>query len=107
MIFAGKLDTVISIQAVTVAQDAFGTPTETWAAVAGSPTRAQYMPLRGSEAEEVQKRTSNTVFKLRIRRWSGLTPKHKIIVKGMTADITSIEDYGRKGDMILWMEVVE
>ncbi len=105
MIFAGKLDTPISIQAVTEAQDAYGTPVETWTAVASTPTRAEYIPIRGAENVEVQKRTSNTVFKLRIRRWSGLTPKHRIIVKGMTADITSIEDYGRKNDMVVWCEV--
>jgi len=102
---SGKLDTPIELQRVTVTQDAFGAPTETWAKITGSPTMAQYMALRGTEAIETQKRTSNTVFKLRIRRLEGLTPADRVKVGATVADITSIEDGRRSGDMVLWAEV--
>ena len=103
-ISAGNLDTPITLERVTVTQDAYGAPTETWATITGSPTMAQYIPVRGTEAIETQKRTSNTVFKLRIRRHAGLTPADRVKVGTDTADITSIEDNRRQGDMVLWCE---
>jgi head-tail adaptor len=104
-IAAGKLDTAITLERVTTGQDSYGAPTETWTAITGSPKFAQYMALRGTEAIETQKRTSNTVFKLRIRRLEGLTPTDRVKVGTITADITSIEDGQRQGDMVLWCEV--
>lgn len=102
---AGKLDTPITLERVTVSQDAYGAPTETWATITGSPSMAQYIPLRGSEAIETQKRTANTVFKLRIRRHADLTPVDRVKIGAQAADITSIEDNRRQGDMVLWCEV--
>jgi len=108
MIFAGKLDTPIRIEAKTIAsQDAHGMPVKTWAKVQGSPSRAQYMPLRGSEAIEAQKITANVMFKLRIRRYGALTTAHRVVIDGKYADIKAIEDNRRGQDMVVWCEVKE
>ena len=101
----GALDTPITIESVTTTQDAYGAAVETWATLANSPKWAQYMPIRGSEAVETQKRTSRTVFKLRIRRHAGLSPAHRVKVGTTISDIISVEDNRRAGDMVLWCEV--
>ena len=104
-ISAGKLDTPCLFERVTLTQDAYGGEVETWATISGSPKMAQYMPLRGTEAIETQKRTSKTVFKLRIRRHAGLKPMDRVTANGMVADIISVEDNIRQGDMVVWAEV--
>jgi len=101
----GALDTPITLESVTVTQDDYGAAVGTWATIASSPTRAEYIPLRGNEAIEMQKRTSRTVFKLRIRRHAGLVPANRVKVGTTTADILSVEDNRRSGDMVLWCEV--
>ena len=106
MIESGKLDTPIEIQELAqTGKDDYGTPATEYKRVPGSPQWAQYMPLRGPEQIENQKRTANITFKLRIRRWEGLSPVYRVHVKSMDADITAIEDSGRDGDMVLWCEV--
>ena len=105
MIDPGRLDTPIEIQALTVTYDDFGTSIESYATVAGSPKWAQFIPLRGAEVVEMQKRTAKQTFKLRIRSWADLTPVHQVKVRGMDANILFIEDNGRDGDMVVWAEV--
>ncbi len=101
MIRAGKLDQVIAIQALTVTQDGMGASVEAWATVSVAPTRAAYIPLRGLESLEAGKLESSTLFKLRIRRYSSMDTKHRVIHNGKTYRITGIEDYHRDGDMVL------
>ena len=105
MIDPGKLDTPIEIQALTTTEDAYGTPVESYATVAGSPKWAQFIPLRGAEVVEMQKRTAKQTFKLRIRSWADLTPVHQVKVRGMEANILFIENNGRDGDQVVWCEV--
>jgi len=107
MIFAGKLDTPVIFKSATNTADDTGGFTETWATVLKSPTRAEFMPLRGRELIEMGKVTSKSVFKLRIRRSSVINTACRVVVRGMTARIMSIEDYGRQNDMVLWCEATE
>ena len=102
-----RLDKPITIQALTTSTDSMGATTESWATVSNSPSFAQYIPLKGSEVVEMGKVTSNQVFKPRIRRHDGLTPKHRVQVDSKNAKILSIEDYHRREEMILWCEVTE
>ena len=105
-ITSGKLDTPITIQALTSTSDGMGGETQAWATVAKSPKMAQHMALRGTEAVEAGKITSNEMFKLRIRRMPTLTTTHRVQVDGKNAKIKAIEDGRRSGDMVLWCEVV-
>lgn len=101
MIIPGKLDQVIEIQSATLTSDGMGDSTKTWAAVSGSPKRAEYIPLRGLERVEAGKLESVTVFKLRIRRFSTMSTAYQITHNSKTYRITGIEDYNRDGDMVL------
>ena len=108
MIYAGRLDEVVSFHALTITTDGMGSTVETWSAMSGVPTRAEYIPMRGIEQIESGKLESKTVFKLRIRRNSSITPAVRVVARGVTAKITGIEDNYRNGmDMVLWCEGVE
>ena len=106
MIFAGKLDQHIEIQRLETAVDAMGATTETWAAISGTPEWAEIMPLRGLEHIEAGKVTGKTPVKMRIRRYSALTEKERLVHGSDTYRILSIEDYRREGDMVLHCEKV-
>ena len=105
MIRAGDLDTIVQFQSFSTGVDSTGSPTQTWAAIAGAPTRAKRMPLKGNELIESGKLTSNEMIKLKIRRDSRIVTSVRVVTGGKNYDITSTQDYGRDNDMILWCEV--
>ena len=102
MIKAGSLDTIVSFESVAVTQDGTGSVIETWAALSGSPIRAEYRPMKGLERVEADKISEGAQFKLRVRRDVRITGACRVKVRGETCKIISTEDYGRAGDMILW-----
>lgn len=102
---AGKLDTPVTFQSVTVGVDGMGSPTETWANMTGTPTKAEYIPIRGRERIEADKLEEQVDFKLRIRRDTNIKANVRVFVRGETAKITSTEDYGRAENMVLWCRV--
>ena len=105
MIFSGRLDEVVTFKSLATTTDSMGATVETWSTMTGVPTRAEYIPLRGLEQVEAGKLESDMVFKLRIRRSSSITPGCRVVVRGVTAKITGIEDNYRNGlDMVLWCE---
>ena len=105
MIRAGLLDTVVQFQVATVGVDSTGSPTQTWSDIDGAPRWAKRMPLKGNELIESGKLTSNEMIKLKVRRDSRLVTSVRVVTDGKNYDITSTQDYGRDGDMILWCEV--
>jgi SPP1 family predicted phage head-tail adaptor len=108
MIFSGALDTVVKFQSLTTTVDGMGSTVEAWSNMTNVPTRAEYIPIRGTEQIETGKLESKMVFKLRIRRSDSITPAVRVVARGVTAKITGIEDAGRNGmDMVLWCEGVE
>lgn len=106
MVRAGRLDEPITIQALTIGADSMGAPTETWTTVSGAPTWAQYIPVRGMERIEAGKLEAVSPVKLRIRRWSSLTTRHRVLHGSKTYRILGIEDNQRDGDMVLHCDEV-
>jgi SPP1 family predicted phage head-tail adaptor len=102
MIRAAKLDQKISIQVLTTGTDGMGSPTESWAAATGSPTWAEYIPLRGLERVEASKVSEREQFKLRIRRWSSLTRAHRVVYNSKNYEIVDIEDGKRDRYQVLF-----
>ena len=107
MIRAGRLDQVIEVQGLTKTTDSMGATVETWAKVSSSPTRAEYIPLRGSERVEMGKLGTVHPAKFRIRRWSSLDQSQQIVHDGKTYRILDFDDNYRRGlDMIIYAEEV-
>jgi SPP1 family predicted phage head-tail adaptor len=106
MLTPAKLDQKITIQVLTTGTDAMGATTESWAAVSGAPTWAEYLPLRGLERIEAGKVSEKEQFKLKIRRYSALTRAHRVVYGGTNYEILDIED-GKRGDyMVLFCREV-
>jgi len=105
MIRAGSLDTVVQFQSFTSGVDSTGSPTQTWAAITGAPTRAKRIPLKGTEMVDAGKLSGTEMVKLKVRRDSRIVTSVRVVTGGKNYDITSTQDYGRDGDMILWCEV--
>ena len=102
MIFAGQLDQVITIQTLTTGTDGMGATTESWATLSGSPTRAQYIPIRGIERIEANKLEEKISFKLRVRRDASITVSDRVVYNSKNYDIIDIEDNNRDNDMVIW-----
>jgi SPP1 family predicted phage head-tail adaptor len=98
---AGNLDQQIVIQALTVTFDGMGASVESYATAAGSPAWAEYIPLRGLERIEAGKLSEKEEFKLKVRRWAGLTRDHRVVYAGQNHKIIDIEDGKRSGYMVI------
>lgn len=102
MINSASLDQKIAIQALTITEDGMGATTESYATVSGTPTWAEYLPLKGLEKIEAGRVSEKEQFKLRIRRYSALTRMHRVVYGGTNYDIIDIEDGKRDQYMILF-----
>jgi SPP1 family predicted phage head-tail adaptor len=98
----GKLDTTVLFQGVTGSVDGMGAPTETWASTANVPIKAEYIPLKGNELISAGKLIEDVKFKLRIRRNTSVTTGSRVTVRSVVYKVLSIQDFGRKNEMILW-----
>lgn len=99
---AGKLDTPVTFQSVTVGVDGMGSPTETWANMTGTPTKAEYIAMRGGERIEAMKLSEKEQFKLRIRRTATITRDCRVVINSTNYDIIDIEDGKRGQYMVLF-----
>lgn len=101
MIISARLDQKIAIQALTVTEDGMGASIESYSTVSGAPTWAEYIPLKGLERIEAGRVSEKEQFKLRIRRWSSMTRKHRVVYGGKNYEILDIEDGKRDQYMVL------
>ena len=99
---SGKLDQPIEIQSVTNSADGMGSVTEVWARIANSPKWAEYIPLKGAERLAAGQLEQYTNFKLRIRRDTNVIAACRVVHKGKTYRINSVEDWQRDNDMVLY-----
>jgi SPP1 family predicted phage head-tail adaptor len=97
---AGKLPHHVSIQAATIAQNDHGEPISTWARV--GKRWAEITPLAGNELAIGDQVNARQTHKIRIRNYTGLTVKHRILHGTRTFDINSIANTSeRNKEMIL------
>lgn len=85
---AGWLRHRVTIQEVTETQNAVGEPVETWADVAT--VWGSVEPLRGREFEAAGQAQARTDTRVRIRYFSGVAPKMRVVWQGHTFDIVSV-----------------
>lgn len=102
MIVPAKLDTKITIQALTTTTDGMGSTVESWSTVSGAPTWAEYLPMRGTEKILAAQISEKEQFKLKIRRYSALTRTHRVVMNSNNYEIIDIEDGKRNDYMVLF-----
>lgn len=90
----GELNRRITIQSATTAQDAFGTPVETWSTFAEVWARVRYKGGReGIDAGAVSARQT---AEFRVRHRSGLNRQMRISYDGDIWIIEAIQEIGRR-----------
>lgn len=91
---AGKLDRVLDIEAVTITQDEYGSPVETWAPfVAG--LRAQIVQASTEEYFRASGEGATSTIVFRTRFVAGVTNTHRIIHDERQFDIEEVKEIGR------------
>ena len=94
---SGSLDTQITIQSATEAQDAFGEPIKTWANLATDPTPwAEKIPLSGSERFQAQQVNAEVDTTFRIRYRTDLDEEMRIVLDSTPYDIQGFIELGRR-----------
>lgn len=91
---AGKLRHRVEIQAVTEARDGHGGITRTWTTVVNR--WAAIEPLSGQERFSAQQVNPELTHQVRLRYWSGLTPKHRFKHGSRYLSILSIVNVGER-----------
>lgn len=93
MIEAGKLNRQITLERRSMAQDATGSPIETWNTLAT--VWAEKVDMRGSERYTAAQTVAQLDTKFRIRYRHGLTPIDRITYDGRVYDVGGILEIGR------------
>jgi SPP1 family predicted phage head-tail adaptor len=99
----GSLDTPCIFKEESVVPDGMGGWTTTLATITGSPAWCRFEPLRGMENIEAGKVTAGHHAKITIRRCEDITPAALVDVMGERWNVNAVEDYGRQGWMVLWI----
>jgi len=91
---AGKLDRRVSLQTATDSQDAYGQAISTWATT--YTVWADVFPMPYTEQVEGDRKTEQTLFKVRIRYQSGVIPTMRLVYNSQYYDIISINEGNRQ-----------
>lgn len=89
-ICARDLHHKVTIQAVTVTQDSFGQPTETWAA--WGTAWANIKQLSGRELVNAQQVKGDVTHEFRIRYRDGVTVRQRLSFDGRTFGILNVNN---------------
>lgn len=104
MLDAGTMDRRITIEALTVSQDAYGGTTESWATLAT--VWARWLPGGGNERFVAAAVYSETQGRFRIRWRSDVTTTHRVVWGGDNYDILAIDEIGRREGLELKVKKV-
>ena len=91
-ITAGKLREPIEFQRKTRTPDGAGGFTETWAAVAGAPTRAMVKGMSGGERWASHRLEATATHKIVVRYFDGLTEVDRAIIRNREYNIRWINN---------------
>lgn len=95
---AGRLRAKMTVQAATESKDARGSVSQSWGTVGYA--WADIAPQSGTEQTSAAQREGSLTSVVRMRYYSGLTPKHRLLYGSRTFDILSVADPdGRRRDM--------
>jgi SPP1 family predicted phage head-tail adaptor len=99
---AGQLTKAVAFQRVTRAPDGVGGWSETWAAIAGAPTRAHVRQLSGGETWRFDRINAEVSLMIVTRYNASVTPADRVIFQGRAHNIREVRnvDFADK-----WLEI--
>jgi head-tail adaptor len=99
MFFPGRLDRQVTIQQRTIAQNDRGTPVPTWATY--KTTRAGRQYIRQADVPEDERPVYFESVRYWLRYDSGINRSMRLVDGSDTFTIEAIEEYNRKGHLVL------
>jgi SPP1 family predicted phage head-tail adaptor len=93
---AGLFQTPIRFERKTRTPNGSGGFTDTWAALAGSATRAHVKALSGFERLQADRVNASTKERMMCRYFAGLRPDDRVIIEGRAYNITFVNDVERR-----------
>jgi head-tail adaptor len=99
---AGMLREPVTFQRKTRTSDGSGGYTETWATVAGSPSRAFVTPTGGREWTAHDRVESMPRLKVVVRYFSGLLESDRLVIRSKAHDIVRIDNVEFRNK---WLEI--
>jgi SPP1 family predicted phage head-tail adaptor len=91
-IHAGMLRTPVQFQRAARTSDGAGGATQSWAALAGSPTRAHIKSMSGSERFASARVEAQATHRITVRYFAGLTEADAVVFGGKRANIRFINN---------------
>ncbi|MBR0764143.1 phage head closure protein [Bradyrhizobium japonicum] len=91
---AGNLDRLIEIQRRGTGLDLYGTPVETWTAVATM--RAQLLKNASDNQEGARGEITSAMLTFRMRFLDGVTLENRVTYQGQQFEIIGISEIGRR-----------
>jgi len=89
---AGKLKEVVAFERKSLVSDGAGGQTETWAAIAGTPTRAFVMNVGGSERYASDRTEAIVRVRVVIRYTTGLLESDRVRIRDKVHNIRFIDN---------------
>lgn len=96
---SGAMQTMVEIQAKALVNDADGFKVEQWATADTLPGEA--WAVSGGESSAQGTTLAETSWRIRIPAWAGLTQAHRLLVLGKSLSVTSVEDRGLRGKVMV------
>lgn len=100
MIAAGALDQTVVIESLTVSQDSYGGPVETWATFAT--VRARAVSQKGDEGFAAARVNARRTVKFQLRWLAGVEPTMRLTWRGDVYDIADVDETLRRSGE-LWL----
>jgi SPP1 family predicted phage head-tail adaptor len=89
---AGMLRTIVQFQRLARTSDGAGGFTQTWANLAGAPTRAHVKSMSGGERFASARVEATATHKVTVRYFAGLTEADVVVFNGLRANIRYIDN---------------
>ena len=91
---AGKMDRRVVLQTATESRDAYGQSISTWSTT--YTVWADVFPLPYTEQFEGDRKTEQTLYKVRMRWVTGIVPTMRMVYGGYNYDIVSVNEGNRQ-----------
>lgn len=96
---SGAMLEAVQVQQLVQVADADGFPRPRWSTVAT--LHGDAWTHSGGEVEAQGSRRGETVWRVRIPAWPGLTQEHRLLVGARSLSITAVEDRGMRGVVMI------
>lgn len=100
-ITSGMLRTPVTFQRLTRTSDGAGGATQSWAAIAGAPTRGHVKSMSGSERFASARVEATATHRVTVRYFAGLTEADRVVFGGRLYSIKFINNIEQRNRWLI------